>query len=181
MFKKVMVVAIIAGLSTFVNAGGNTRSISETSEAFVGLEVGSTELQGDTSFYGENHDGSAVSIGLRLGAQNNKWRSMVVLDYFDSEDDGQNYERAMLQVDYYVMAANFSTVAFRPYVGLNGGYANYEGDSIDENGFTYGGQVGFTADVSNAVDLDIAYRYSVTSFDELDHVGNFIVGINYLY
>ncbi len=184
MFKKAMVIALILGVSSYVNAGDNTRKISEQSEVFVGLELGATFVQGDTGdpVFGElNHDGSGASIGLRLGAQNNKWRSMVLIDYFDSDDDDQSYERGMIQVDYYLMASNFSTTTFRPYIGLNGGYLNYESTAIDESGFTYGGQLGFTAAVSDKIDLDVAYRYSVANPDELDHIGNVVFGINYLY
>ncbi len=180
MLKKVISVALVFGAITFLSAGDNTRSINETSEVFIGLEVGATFVQGD-SVLDLNHEGSGASIGFRLGAQNEQWRSMLIFDYFDSEDDDQNYERTMIQVDYYIMPSNFTTVAFRPYIGINGGYLNYESSIVDESGFTFGAQVGFTADVSNSVDLDIAYRYSVANPDELDNIGNLIVGINYLY
>jgi len=179
-----MVTALILGASTFANAGDNTRQISEQSEVFIGVELGATFLQGDTGdpVFGElNHDGSGASIGLRLGAQNAQWRSMLILDYFDSDDDDQTYERGMIQVDYYIMASNFTTTTFRPYIGINGGYINYESTGIDESGFTYGGQVGFTAAVSDNIDFDVAYRYSLANPDELDHVGNVVFGINYLY
>ena len=185
MFKQIMIVALGLGIGVCAYAGDNTRKISEESEVFVGVELGAVLIQGDTDGtpLGEkNHDGSGVSIGFRLGAQNAMWRSMVLFDYFNSDDDDQTYERAMVQVDYYIMAANFSTTAFRPYVGVNAGYANYEttGKS-DINGFTYGGQVGFTAAVSDTIDFDVAYRHAFAGPDELDHIGNVVFGVNYLY
>ncbi len=185
MFKKVMVTALMLGVSSFANAGDNTRQISEESEVFIGVELGGTFVQGDTGdpVFGEpNHDGSGASFGLRLGAQNAQWRSMVVLDYFNSDDDDQTYERGMIQVDYYLMPSNFNTTSFRPYIGINGGYANYETTGIeDANGFTYGGQVGFTAAVSDNIDFDVAYRHAFAGPDELDHIGNVVFGVNYLY
>jgi len=179
--SKVALLALFA--SMVVNAGDGVREISEESQPFIGVEIGGTFVQGDTGGpLGElNHEGSGASVGLRLGAQNDQWRSMLLLDYFSSDSDMQNYERAMIQVDYYVTPSTFDTTAFRPYVGLNGGYLNYEGDTIDESGFTYGGQLGFTAAMTETVDFDVAYRYSVTGFDELDHVGNVAFGVNYLY
>jgi len=185
MFKRLIAIALVLGMSSFAYAGDDVRQISEESEVFVGVELGAVLIQGDTdgTVLGEkNHDGTGVSIGLRLGAQNAMWRSMVVLDYFNSDDDDQTYERVMVQVDYYVMASNFSTTAFRPYIGINGGYANYEttGKS-DINGFTYGGQVGFTAAVSDNIDFDVAYRHAFAGPDELDHIGNVVFGVNYLY
>ena len=178
-----MVAALLLGANSSLYAGDNARSVSDVSEAFIGLELGGTFVQGDTGGpLGElNHDGTGASVGLRLGAQNAAWRSMLVLDYFDSDDDDQTYERAMIQVDYYLMSSTYNTTAFRPYIGLNGGYVNYESTAVDESGFSYGGQVGFTAAVSENIDFDIAYRYSVASPDELDHIGNVVFGLNYLY
>ena len=185
MFKRLVTVALMLGVGTYIYAGDSTRQISEESEVFVGVELGAVLIQGDTdgTILGEkNHDGSGVSVGLRLGAQNAMWRSMVLFDYFNSDDDDQTYERAMVQVDYYIMAANFSTTAFRPYIGVNGGYVNYETTGKpDINGFTYGGQVGFTAAVSDNIDFDVAYRHAFAGPDELDHIGNVVFGVNYLY
>ena len=185
MFKRIMMVALGLGIGTYAYAGDSTRQISEESEVFVGAEVGAVLIQGDTdgTLLGEkNHDGSGVSIGLRLGAQNAMWRSMVILDYFNSDSDDQTYERAGIQVDYYIMASSFNTTAFRPYIGINGGYANYESTGIsDVNGFTYGGQVGFTAAVYDNIDFDVAYRHAFAGPDELDHIGNVVFGVNYLY
>ncbi len=184
MLKRVVAVALVLGMGVYANAGDNARQISEESEVFIGAELGGVLIQGDTGdpVFGEkNHDGNGVSIGVRLGAQNALWRSMVVLDYFNSDDDDQNYERVMVQVDYYIMAESFNTAAFRPYIGINGGYANYESTNIDVSGFTYGGQIGFTAAVSNNIDLDIAYRHAFAGPDELDHIGNVVFGVNYLY
>ncbi|NKQ40494.1 MAG: porin family protein [Sulfurovum sp.] len=184
MFKKAITTVLVLGMSSFVSAGDDTRQISEESEVFVGVEIGGTMVQGDidksgTPLYDPNHSATGASIGIRLGAQNMQWRSMVMIDYFSK--DVQTYERALIQVDYFVSPSNFSTTAFRPYIGINGGYINYEGGTADENGFTYGGQAGFTASVTQDIDFDLAYRYSVTTFDELDHIGNVAFGINYLY
>ena len=185
MFKRLTTIALVLGMSSFAYAGADARQISEESEVFVGVELGAVLIQGDTdgTILGEkNHEGSGVSVGLRLGAQNAMWRSMVLFDYFNSDDDDQTYERAMVQVDYYIMAANFNTTAFRPYIGVNAGYANYETtNKPDINGFTYGGQVGFTAAVSDTIDFDVAYRHAFAGPDELDHIGNVVFGVNYLY
>jgi len=183
MMKKMLTTVFALGMITSLNAGDNTRSISEESEVFIGAELGGTMVQGDTGgVLGElNHEGSGASIGIRFGAQNALWRSMVIFDYFNSDDDDQTYERGMVQVDYYIMASNFNTTTFRPYVGLNAGYMNYESTNIDESGFTYGGQLGFTAAVSNSFDFDVGYRYSMAGPDELDHIGNVVFGVNYLY
>ena len=182
MYKKIAITVLALGTSALLNAGDAARSISDASEPFLGVEIGGTMVQGDTNGpLGElNHDSSSASIGVRLGAQNAQWRSMLMIDYFDSGE--QNYERAMVLVDYFIMPSSFSTTAFRPYIGINGGYLNYEADdTVDASGMTYGAQAGFTAAISANVDFDLSYRYSVASPDEIDHIGNIAFGINYIY
>ena len=182
MLKRVVTTLLVLGASSFLNAGDDIRQIGDTSEVFIGVELGATFVQGDTLLE-LNHEGDGASVGLRLGAQNAQWRSMAVLDYFNSDDDDQTYTRGTVQVDYYIMASDFSTAEFRPYVGVNGGYMNYESSAvgIDENGVTYGGQIGFTSAISTNVDLDMAYRYSITNPSEMDHIGNLVFGVNFLY
>ncbi len=131
--------------------------------------------------------GTDVEIGIRIGAQNETWRTMLIWDHFDSSDDNQNYEKGLFELDYYLFTSQFNTVSFRPYIGLNLGYMNYEsdaggaGDDISESGFLYGGQAGFTVDLMDTVDLDVMYRYSLTDAAHTDHIESFVVGINYIY
>ncbi len=183
MLRKTVFAVLVAGMATFVNAGDGVNQVSEETEVFIGAEIGGTMVQGDVGDpvlgLDQNYEGTGASIGLRLGAQNLQWRSMLMFDYFDK--DAQTYERIMAQIDYFISPNRFSTTAFRPYIGVNGGYMNYEGGTVDESGFTYGGQAGFTTAVTQNIEVDLAYRYNVTTFDELDNVGNVAFGINYLY
>ena len=180
MLKRAIVTLLVLGISSFLSAGENTRQISDTSEVFIGVEAGAAFVQGDTALE-PNHEGTSASIGIRFGAQNQQWRSMLIVDYSNNTDDNQKYERGMIQVDYFIPIWQMGNAAFKPYVGINGGYMNYESTGIDESGFTYGAQIGFTAGVSDTIDLDVAYRYSVASPDAIDNIGNVVVGINYLY
>ncbi len=181
MVKKIT----IALLSTVLGSSLYAGNISQ-SESFIGLEVGASTIQANTDgFFGESdYEGTDVEYGLRLGAQFNEWRTMFVFDYFDSADDNQNYEKGLISVDYFFLNSNPETVSssFRPYIGLNAGYMNYESSpSIDENGFLYGGQVGFAYRVTDSIDLDLMYRYSLTDVAETDHIGSVVFGINYIY
>jgi opacity protein-like surface antigen len=158
------------------------------SEKFIGLEVGAATVQGDIGGYFPeyDHDGSDVELGFRLGAQINEWRTMLIFDYFDSSDDDQNYEKGLLSFDYFFLNSNQGEYnAFRPYIGVNVGYMNYEATDVDVNGFVYGGQVGFAYRVAEHVDIDLMYRYSLTSGSddqyEADHIGSVLFGINYIY
>ena len=112
---------------------------------------------------------------------------MLILNYFDSEEDAQNYEKGLIELDYYPYAMGGETPSIRPYLGINLGYMNYESDAdgiaddIDQSGFLYGGQVGFTIELMQSLDLDVMYRYSLTNADQVDHIEGLVIGINYLY
>jgi len=160
-----------------------------TSNGFVGLEVSGTRLQADTAgFYQEtNYEGENVEFGIRIGAQNEEWRTMFVFNYFDSSDDNQNYEKGLFELDYFLTSGNPGEVTFQPFIGVNVGYMNYESDgegltsNISESGFLYGGQAGISINFSEAVNLDVMYRYSLTDFDHTDHIESVVVGLNYSF
>lgn len=149
-------------------------------EKFIGIEVGAAKIQADTLLT-PDYKGSDVEFGVRIGAQNESWRTMLIFDYFDSEDDDQNYEKALFELDYTLFTSKTDDISFRPYLGLNVGYMNYESTNIDEDGFLYGGQAGFIVGLTESVDLDVMYRYSFTDAANTDHIESWVVGFNYFY
>jgi len=176
MVKKIAIACLCMALGSSLNA----REMSE-SETFIGLEVGYTEVQGDRIGLLDNTD-EDVSYGFRIGAQNGEWRTMFLFNHYDNSDTDQTVSQGLFTLDYFLLDNKSSSEStFRPYMGANVGYANYESTPVDENGFLYGGQVGFVVDVAETVDLDFTYRYSLSNADALDHVGSFVFGINYLY
>ena len=187
MVKKIVITILCMALGSSLYA----KDI-EQSEKFIGLEVGAATIQADTGgFFPElDHEGTDVELGLRLGAQINQWRTMLIFDYFDSEDDDQNYEKGLVSFDYFFLSpeSEADSNAFRPYIGLNVGYMNYESTDIDINSFIYGGQVGFTYRITEHIDLDLMYRYSLTAdtdsddfSPQTDHIGSALFGVNYVY
>lgn len=175
MMKKT-VVALLAGmaLGSSVYAGS-----APGDKKFLGLEVGAATVKGDT-FYELNREGTAAEYGVRLGAQTDEWRTMFTFDYFDSSDDDQNVEKALVTVDYFVYNSG-TEVSVRPFVGLNVGYANYESTGVDVSGIVYGGQAGVVIGITPEIDLDLSYRYSLSQTDEFDSMGTIVFGFNYLF
>jgi len=154
------------------------------SERILGLEIGGAKIQADTGglIGGElDHDGSDVEYGIRIGAQMNEWRTLLIVDYFDSSDDDQNYEKGMITLDYMFMNSEERIEGFQPYIGLNIGYMNYESTDIDEDGLLYGGQVGFSYRFTETFGVDLSYRYSLVDADSVDHMESFVLGLNYIY
>lgn len=182
MVKKIAVACLcMAALGSSLDA----RELSN-SKTFIGLEVGYSEVQGerfllDNDTYFEN-TGEDMMFGLRIGAQNEEWRTMFLFDYYDNSDTDQNVELGLLTIDYFFMGSQYlSETPLSPYIGANVGYANYESSFVDASGIIYGGQAGFIVGATENIDLDFAYRYSLSQTDELDHIGSFVFAVNYIY
>ncbi len=171
MVKKIGMVLLCTTLGSSVYA----RDISE-SQKFIGVEVSITEVQGEQP----SDTSDDVSYGVRVGAQNEQWRTMFTLNYFDSGE--HNVEKLFLSVDYFFLKTNMmDNYTLQPYLGLNVGYMNFESKDVDESGFLYGMQGGVVLEVTEDVGFDVGYRYSLSSSDALDHTGDVVFGINYQY
>ena len=161
---------------------GNTLYAADLSEGekFIGVEVSISEVQGDGPSDVASNISNGTSFGLRLGAQNEEWRTMVGLTYFDSE--GRNVERLYGSIDYFFLSSNAAeSWVVKPFIGVNIGYANYESEEVDQDGMVYGGQAGAVVNLSDNLSADIAYRYSLSSSAAFDHTGDVVFGFNYQY
>ncbi|HIP18461.1 MAG TPA: hypothetical protein EYG78_03905 [Sulfurovum sp.] len=182
MIRKIGIALLCIGLGTSLYARDD---ISE-STTFIGLEVGYVEVQGDVGYLIDdmpviepNFVGDYdVQYGFRIGAQRDQWRTTLIYDYYDSKDNDQNVEQGYLTLDYFILEKES---AFRPYIGLNVGYGNYESTFVDESGLLYGSQVGIVLEVAEKINLDLGFRYTLSSADAFDHVGGVIFGANYLF
>jgi len=145
-----------------------------TSETFIGVEVASAEVQGEQP--SSTSDG--VSFGVRVGAQNEEWRTIVGFSHYDQDEYA--VEKLFLSIDYlFFKYDEFNDYEIQPYVGVNVGYANYEQGVIDESGLIYGGQAGLIVNVMEQFDVDLGYRYSLSSADALDHTSDLLLGLHY--
>ncbi len=179
MVKKISMALLCTVLGSSLYAG----NYDSDSKGFLGLEVGAATVQGDRFFgtgLNAGYEGDAVEYGFRIGAQTNEWRAMFVFDYYDSSDDDQNLEKSFLMVDYFFLESD-SDVNFRPFIGANVGYVNYESTFVESSDFAYGGQIGFAVEVAEVMDVDLSYRYSLSNSEQLDNMGSIVLGINYLY
>jgi opacity protein-like surface antigen len=172
--KKTLALAVLL-------ASGAYAENFTSSQTFIGLDLGYSQVKGYINNGGTlaYEDDSDMQYGFRIGAQNEEWRTTFIFGYYDNGDTDQNVEEYLVTVDYFLTD---ETSTIRPYIGANVGYANYEADYVeDEGGVIYGGQLGFTVDLAPQVNMDLSYRYSVTDFDELDHIGGVMLGVNYKF
>jgi hypothetical protein len=178
MLKKILIPFVVLSLSA-VNAGDYEME-ANPSKVFIGVQVGNAWVQG-THESDQNYKTNGLSYGLRLGAQNSEWRTMLTFDRF--KNDEASYERGEIHADYLLhVMSGAESMGIIPFIGVNGGYANYEAKGgINENGFTYGAEAGVIVDLTENIDVDVMYQYTIGYADAFDHVGNLKVGINYKY
>ena len=173
-----MVKKIVAGiLCVLLSSSLYARDDISESKSFIGIEVGATTIEADHVFFGDNYEGNGVEFGLRLGAQNQQWRTLIALNYYDNVDDDQEYVKGIITFDYLLI----DNSSIQPYVGVNVGYIDYTSDVRDDAGFLYGGQVGLMYLLSENIQVDISYRYSIAETDSVNHVAGIIVGLNYIF
>ncbi len=189
MLKSAAVVVLCLGLGSTLYGGG-----SDSNHPFIGVEIGYATVQGAVAngpFLDDvnpDYKGSDIEYGIRIGAQTESWRTTLAFNFFDSNEVNakQNYEKGLASVDYFPFYSKESSV--EPYIGANVGYVNYESENnIDMSGFIYGLQAGVVFKVTENVEADLMYRYSLSNATqddrnaELDHIGSIVFGINYVY
>ncbi len=178
MLRKIFIPLMLAGAVLGVQAG-NYDVEAAPSKVFLGIQLSRAWVQG-THETDLNYATSGLGYGVQVGADNGEWRTAISVDKMNN--DKVSYERGELHIDYMFMMPQMTDFGLRPYIGLNGGYANYEAEGgVNENGFTYGGEAGIVYDVSDQIDVDLSYRYVMSSADAFDHAGNLGIGINYKY
>ena len=175
MVKKVAAVLISTMIWSSLYAG----NYDTQSKGFLGVELGYASVDGE-KLSGLKHEGSTVEYGLRFGAQSNEWRATFAFDYFNSASDDQSVEKGFLMIDYFLFESG-SSLNFRPFVGANVGLINYESTLVDATDFVYGGQAGVILGVTESIDLDLSYRYSLSGSTKVNDLGSIVFGLNYLY
>ena len=151
------------------------------SDTFIKVEVGHKEIQGLTNIGTQKVSDTGYSLGV--GAQNILWRTSILLASLDA--GSQHAESLTLFVDHYFLNKSdtnaLNAYLLQPFIGLHLGYTNYESLSVDESGFVYGAQIGVNISLTQELDLDIAYKHTVSTMDQFDHEAGVTVGLGYFF
>lgn len=118
-----------------------------------------------------------TSFGIHYGRQTIDWRTLFTLS------GNNNFQSAAIEVDKILLDQVFGMPEFRPYLGATVGYLHHEEPSLlDNDGYYYGGNVGFLLYASDTVDIDLSYHYyKVAELDPLDTMRGFSLCIHYFY
>ena len=222
MIRKIGIALLCATLGTILQA----RDDISTSNLFVGLELDSTKVGASSEYqitdkfynvlaaekYSDTFD-STIEYGIRLGAEKEDWRTTLLYTYYNDSKDATEVtmHKGSLLLDYFIWSTGSEEYTVKPYIGAHFGYMGYSvtgyvpelsADRVfaDDTGMFYGGQAGIAMTISQVVQLDISYKYSLTSIenttnldydpktdlyldvvDELDNMGSIAFSINYFY
>jgi hypothetical protein len=134
-------------------------------------------VQGGYSKYDKK---DAPTIGITYGKQNAMWRTSIHYNYASISDN--TYHSAIIQVDRGVLTELFKEYPFKPYFGISLGAMQYRNGGESDNGYLFGGNFGFNYVLNHMLDIDLGYRYMVTS--KLDHLkdrGDILLSLHYYF
>jgi len=214
MVKKIAVALLCTALGTSLYARDD---ISE-SKLFLGLELDGTKTNTDIDFVGapslgvDTSNKTTIEYGIRLGAEKEEWRTTLLYTYGNDDNDGldETMHKGSILLDYFIWNSGSNDYNVKPYIGAHVGYMSYtleqqnfqnSGINVtvaDDSGVFYGGQAGIAMTISEVVQLDLSYRYSLTTLDNmayddagiispfllestLDNMGTIAFSINYFY
>lgn len=218
MVKKLGMALLCAALGSTLYA----REDISTSKLFVGLELDSTKTDSSTEAYLgntpaywpiDNTSSSVIEYGARLGAEKEDWRTTILYTYYNNEEQGleETMNKGSILLDYFIWSTGSAQYNVKPYIGAHVGYMSYEANVnsvagfnakiADDSGVFYGGQAGIAMTISEVVEFDLSYKYSLTTLDgintpvngniegnqfdnivtSLDNMGSIAFAINYFY
>jgi opacity protein-like surface antigen len=185
MIRKLGAALLCMALGTTLYA----RDDITTSKLFVGLELEGTKVDSTVELFDGNivyfpklkdTSDSVIEYGVRLGAAKEDWRTTLLYTYYNNDDAGfdETMHKGSLLLDYALWNTGSSSYTIEPYVGAHIGYMSYalsgdigNGVSLDlgsDTGLFYGGQAGIALTISEVVQLDLSYKYSLTNLDNID-------------
>jgi hypothetical protein len=158
-------VVILSFLLTGLFAQQNSKEFH-----FVGLAVSTESMQFESQSSIPDQD--ETSFGFRYGRQTHEWRTVFTLS---GNGDLTNFG---LEIDKILVDELFGMPEIRPYLGASVGYLQYE----KNDGYYYGGNLGFMLYTSDTVDVDLSYHYYQTGkLEPLDTMQGGSLSIHYFY
>jgi len=149
--------------------------------AFVGAEVKYHAIEAQEPATRKSFDDNTVAVGLKVGAQNEKFRVALMYDLIpDTDELGGDISQYLLlgTLDYFFPIQH---PTFKPYFGLALGYGEYEFEKASEDDFVYGMQAGLVYNLNRHLDLDLFGRYLWPNHDTVDDYLQAGIGINYKF
>ncbi len=144
-------------------------TLAQQSYSFLGTQ---------TSFV--NYDKvSSPSLGVKYGIQKGMWRSSINLDY--ARNGNNSLSSLLLQVDKGVLKNISKNSPLKPHVGFSFALLEHKTSTTDK-GYGYGLNTGVTYLLNDAIDLDLSYKYIMTSkINRINNINTLTLSLHYFY
>ncbi len=174
--KKIIVALVLLSMTTL---------FANEYDTFVGIEYGQNKADW-SSGSGDNTD----TYGVRAGFVDDNTRIYLVFDYLDPDEPAGVDELVYLTtINFEAKTTPYKLAEWlQPSFFLGGhiGLIKYEQETtlidIDETGALYGAQAGILFGLSSSIDLEIGYRYSLSTLsflgEDLDNIKAYYGAIN---
>ena len=144
-------------------------SFAEKSYSFFGAQTSYLNYQSTLS----------PSLGLKYGIQRGMWRSSINLDYATTGNN--KLSSLMLQVDKGILKNTTKNSPFKPHAGFSLGILQHKKSNTDK-GYGIGLNTGVTYLLSDAIDLDLSYRFLSTSkMNDVSSLNSLTLSLHYFY
>jgi hypothetical protein len=142
---------------------------------FIGVTLSTHAI--DLESIDQTSSQNETVLGLRYGKQTLDWRTVFTLS---GNNDLQTFG---IEIDKILLDELFGTPKIRPYLGAAIGYLHYdENDSLESDGFYYGGNFGFLIYATATIDVDLSYHYyKVSGLDPLDTMEGASLSLHYFF
>ena len=142
---------------------------------FIGATLSTHAI--DIKSMDQTYNQNETLLGFRYGKQTVDWRTVFTLS---GNNDLQTFA---MEIDKILLDELFGTPKVRPYLGATIGYLHYDKDaSSDNDGFYYGGNLGFLIYATATVDVDLSYHYyKVSGLDPLDTMQGASLSLHYFF
>jgi hypothetical protein len=138
---------------------------------FVGIQASATEYDGI----------SIPSIGIKYGQQTSSWRTAISYNY--GEESNERFQSLIIQMDNGVLGDAFKKIPFKPYLGFSLGVVEHHNSNIgNDRGYLYGVNGGFNYVLNHTMDIDLGYRYMISSkLKDIDNNSNIMLSLHYYF
>jgi opacity protein-like surface antigen len=158
-----------------------TVNLSAETSSIIGVEGVYNKIDAQEPALGTNYNQSTGGIGIRLGAQSDDFRFLLIYESIqDQTYNGATVSQYMItgNLDYFIP---IQTQTIKPFVGAIFGQSQYKISSYSDTDFVYGGEIGVDFNVYKHFSVDLFGRYTTAQLNAVNHYIQSGIGLNYKF
>jgi hypothetical protein len=155
-------------------------NLSAKTSSIIGIEGIYNNIDAQEPALGKNYNQSSEGIGIRLGAENENVRFLLIYDIIaDKTYNNATVSQYMItgNLDFFIPV---NSQKIKPFIGLIFGQAEYKVSSYSDRDNIYGGEAGIELSYEH-FSIDVFGRYTATALDKVNHYIQSGIGLNYKF